>query len=91
MKNILRVIQQTEPIQVPSQKAESGTIAKSYITLQELGGPYENKYLVTLFGNAATCKYFPGDIVFAALRFSTHEHNGSTFQDIVATEILKAI
>ena len=90
MKNLFRVIKQTEPIQVPSQKAEGGMISKSTIVLQELGGKYENAYVVTLLGNAATCKYYPNDLVFAALRFSTREYNGATYQDIVANEIIKS-
>jgi hypothetical protein len=75
---------------VPSQKAEGGMISKSTIVLQELGGKYENSYIVTLLGNAATCQYYSGDLVFAALRFSTREYNGTTYQDIVANEIIKA-
>ena len=90
MRNLLRVIKQTKPIQVASGKAEGGMISKSTLVLQELGGRYENSYVVTLLGNGATCKYHPGDLVFAALRFTTHEHNGATYQDIVANEILKA-
>ncbi len=90
MNNIFRVIKQTEPIQVPSQKTEGGMISKSTIVLQELGGKYENTYVVTLLGNAATCQYYSGDLVFAVLRFSTREYNGTTYQDIVANEIIKA-
>ena len=90
MKSLFRVVKQTEPIQVPSQKAEGGMISKSTIVLQELGGKYENAYVVTLLGNAATCKYYPNDLVFAALRFSTREYNGVTYQDIVANEIIKS-
>ncbi len=90
MKSLFRVIKQTEPIQVSSQKAEGGMISKSTIVLQELGGKYENTYVVTLLGNAATCQYYSGDLVFAALRFSTREYNGTTYQDIVANEIIKA-
>lgn len=89
MINLFRVIKQTEPIQVASLKAEGGTISKSTLVLQELGGKYENSYVVTLLGNAAMGKYLSGDLVFAALRFTTHEHNGTMYQDIVANEILK--
>ena len=65
-------------------------ISKSTIVLQELGGKYENTYVVTLLGNAATCQYYSGDLVFAALRFTTREYNGVTYQDIMANEMIKA-
>ncbi|MBO5704132.1 MAG: hypothetical protein J6R91_06170 [Bacteroidaceae bacterium] len=89
MKNIFKVIKQTEPIQVSSQKAEGGMINKSTIVLQELGGRYENTYVVALLGSSAMCKFYAGDLVVAALHFSTHEHNATTYQDIVANEIIK--
>lgn len=90
MKNFFRVIKQTEPIQVSSQKAEGGMISKSTIVLREIGGKYENTYAVTLLGNSAICKFYADDLVVAALRFSVREHNGITYQDIVANEIIKA-
>ncbi len=30
-----------------------------------------------------------GDVVVATLRFSTHEYQGQTFQEILATDIVK--
>ena len=88
MKNIFRVIQQSEPQQVPSQKAEGGQVTKSTIVLQAFGGKYENVYVCTLFGNSATCKWYPGELVFASLRFQAHEYNGQWYQDIVVSEII---
>ena len=40
-------------------------------------------------GSLAACKFYEGDLVAATLRFSTHEHQGQVFQDIVATDIVK--
>ena len=88
MKTIFRIIHQSEPQQVPSQKAEGGLMNKCTIVLQEIGGKYENIYACTLFGNSATCKWFPGELVFAALRFQAHEYNGQWYQDITVAEIV---
>ena len=88
MKGFFKVQKQGEPIQIPSQKAEGGQLTKSMITLQELGGKYANTYLCTMFGNTALCKWTPGEIVFASLRFEVREHNGNSYQDIVVNEII---
>ena len=88
MKHLFRVINQSEPQQVPSQKAEGGQVTKSTIVLQAFGGKYENVYVCTLFGNSATCKWYPGELVFASLRFQAHEYNGQWYQDIVVSEIV---
>ena len=73
MSKIYKIVKQGEPIQIPSQKAEGGQLTKSMITLQELGGKYANTYLCTMFGNTALCKWTPGEIVFASLRFEVRE------------------
>ena len=88
MKSIFRVIHQGEPQQIPSQKAEGGMTSKCSIVLQELGGKYENMYVCTRFGNGAQCKWYPGELVHAALRFQAHEYNGQWYQDIVVGEII---
>ena len=88
MKHLFRVINQSEPQQVPSQKAEGGQVTKSTIVLQELGGKYANTYQCTIFGNAALCRWTPGEVVFASLRFEVREYNGNNYQDIIANEIV---
>ena len=88
MSKIYRIVKQGETIQIPSQKAEGGQLTKSMITLQELGGKYANTYLCTMFGNTALCKWTPGEIVFASLRFEVREHNGNNYQDIIVNEII---
>ena len=39
--------------------------------------------------NLAACRFYEGDVVLATLRFSTHEYQGQTFQEILATELVK--
>ena len=87
---ILRVVRQGEAFSVQSQKKESGQIQKCNIVLRELGGSkYENEYACTMLGNLAVCKFYEGDVVIATLRFSTHEYQGQTFQEILATDVVK--
>jgi hypothetical protein len=68
--------------------------------LRELGGSrsaegrlqgkkFENEYVCAMLGNLAACKFYEGDVVAATLRFSTHEYQGQTFQEILATDIVK--
>ena len=86
---ILKVVQQGEAFAVQSQKAESGQTMKCKIVLQEMGGKYENQYAAAMLGNVAQCRFTPGDLVVAALRFSTREYNGAVYQDILVTDIEK--
>ena len=85
----MRVVQQGEPFAVQSQKSENGQMMKCNIVLQEMGGKYENQYAAAMLGNAAQCKFYPGDLVAVTLRFTTHEHNGQVYQDILVTDIEK--
>ena len=89
MNNFYRVMAQSDTIFVPSQKAEGGQISKCNIVLQELGGKYENSYVATILGEQAKTRVTQGDLVVAALRFSTREYNGQVYQDIVVNEIIK--
>ena len=87
---IMRVVQQGEAFAVQSQKSENGQMMKCNIILQEMGGKYENQYAAAMLGNMAQCKYAPGELVAVTLRFTTHEHNGQVYQDILVTDIEKA-
>ena len=89
MKSIFKVVQQGEAFAVQSQKSDSGQTMKCNIVLQELGGKFENQYLGAMLGELAGLRFVEGDLVVAALRFSTRDYNGSTFQDILVTEIVK--
>jgi hypothetical protein len=86
---ILRVVRQGEAFGVQSAKAEGGQIQKCNIVLRELGGKFENEYVCAMLGNLAACRFYEGDIVCATLRFSTHEYQGQTFQEVLATDIVK--
>ena len=86
---ILKVVRQGEAFSVQSAKQESGSIQKCNIVLKELGGKFENEYVCAMLGNLATCRFCEGDVVVATLRFSTHEYQGQTFQEILATDIVK--
>ena len=86
---ILKVVRQGEAFSVQSSKQESGSIQKCNIVLKELGGKFENEYVCAMLGNLAACKFYEGDVVVATLRFSTHDYQGQTFQEILATDIVK--
>ena len=89
MKQIFKVVAQSETFSVPSQKAEGGQISKCNVVLQELGGKFENSYVATILGEQARTRFELNDLVVAALRFSTREYNGQVYQDIVVNEIIK--
>ena len=87
---ILKVVRQGEAFSVQSQKQESGSLQKCNIVLREMGGSkYENEYVCTMLGNLAGCRFYEGDVVVATLRFSTHEYQGQTFQEILCSDIAK--
>ena len=86
---ILKVVRQGEAFGVQSARAEGGTIQKCNIVLKELGGKFENEYVCAMLGNLAACRFYEGDVVMATLRFSTHEYQGQTFQEILVTELVK--
>ena len=89
MKSIFKVIAQSEPFAVQSQKAEGGQISKCNIVLQELGGKFENSYVATILGEQANMHFVKNELVVASLRFSTREYNGQVYQDIMVNEIVK--
>ena len=83
------MVRQGEAFSVQSSKQESGSIQKCNIVLKELGGKFENEFVCAMLGNLAACRFYEGDVVVATLRFSTHEYQGQTFQEILATELVK--
>ena len=86
---ILKVVSQGEASYIPSKKSENGQLAKCVIRLKEPGGDYEDEYLATVFGNLALVKFMKGELVLAVLEFRTHESNGTTYQDVIAKELVK--
>ncbi len=83
MKSLFKVVSQSEPVSINTQ---NGATQKSTIVLQEAGGKYENSFVASLIGGQI--KVSPGDIVWASLRFSAREYNGSVYQDITIQEIV---
>ena len=83
MKTLFKVVSQSDAISINTQ---NGPSQKSTIVLQELGGKYEDSYVASLIGNQT--KVYPGDFVWASLRFSARDYNGSTYQDITIQEII---
>ena len=86
---ILRVKKCGVMTTVQSEKSENGMLNKRTLVLQELGGKYENSYVVTTLGNLATIEFAEGELVIANLRFQTREYNGQVFMDVIANEIEK--
>ena len=87
---ILKVVRQGEAFSVQSKQSETGQIQKCNIVLRELGGSkFENEYVCAMLGNLAACRFYEGDLVVATMRFSTHEYQGQTFQEILLTDIVK--
>lgn len=86
---IMRVVKCGEQFTVKSEKSENGQMAKRNLVLQEVGGKYENQYVVAALGNLAVCQFYENDIVIATMRFTTREYNGQMFQDIVVTDLIK--
>jgi hypothetical protein len=86
---ILRVKKCGVMTTVQSEKSENGMLNKRTLVLQELGGKYENSYVVTTLGNLATIEFAEGELVIANLRFQTREYNGQAFMDVIANEIEK--
>lgn len=88
MKKLFKIISQSQPCKV--QKQDGTVMSKCTVVLQEFGGKFEDSYVCSLLGNAALCTFHPDELVYAALRFSHHEHNGAVYQDITVQDIVKA-
>lgn len=87
MKKIFKVVSQSE-VQVLQLK-DGGTLKKCILVLKDVGGDYEDEFAVTLLGNLAGCKFYQGELVYAALYFSTHEYNSVVYQEVAARDVLK--
>lgn len=72
MKTFFKVINQGTPFGVTKQ--DGTTLNKCQIVLQEFGGKYENSYVCNLIGNSALLKFYPGDLILAALTFKHNEY-----------------
>ena len=70
-------------------QSKNGVLNKRTLVLQELGGKFEDSYVVTALGNLATIEFAEGELVLANLRFQTREYNGQVFMDVIANELIK--
>ena len=88
---IFKVVSQTEPVYVQSKKQENGQLAKCNVHLKGIGGEYAEAFYAVAFGENATQKLEPGELVAVSLKFGTHvnKDNGAIYQDVVATGIQK--
>lgn len=86
MKKLFKVVAQLEPFTV--NKQDGSQLTKCQIVLQDIGGKYEDSYVCTLLGNSAQCKFYPGDFVYAALRFQHLEYQGKFYQDITVQDFI---
>ena len=83
---ILRVLKSGA---MTTAQSENGVINKRQLVLQELGDKWANTYVVTVFRNLATIEFSEGELVVVSMQFRTHEYNGQTYMDVVATDIVK--
>ena len=83
MQNIFKIVSQTEAVTINTQ---NGQMQKTTLVMQEVGGKYADTFVAALIGNQV--KFFKGDIVWAALRFSCRDYNGNTYQDITIQDIV---
>ena len=88
---IFKVVSQTEPVFVQSKKQENGQLAKCNVHLKGIGGDFAEEFYAVAFGENATQKLEPGELVAVSLRFGTHvnQDNGAIYQDVVAQGIQK--
>ena len=84
---ILKVIKSGEELTVKSENSGTGQLKKRILVLKELGGDYENEYVVSVLGNAASLVWYEGDLVVVTLRCKTKSNNGHIFQDITVKDI----
>ena len=87
-EKFFRVVKCGDKFSVKSEKSEGGSLDKRIMVLQELGGKFENQYVVAALGQLANTHLQVGDLVIAVLRFQSREYNGQMYQDITATELM---
>ena len=55
--NIMKVKSCSEQFYVKSEKADNGQMAKRNLVLQEIGGKFENSYLVAVLGRSSFSRH----------------------------------
>ena len=87
--SFFKVVSQDTVTYRPSKTQEGKEIVVCGVRLREFGTKNSDEFLCTLYGNAALAKFYPDDVVVAALRFKVRESGEKKFQDIVVTDIYK--
>ena len=88
--SILKVVSQGDVIYVPSSKEANGQLAKCVLRLKSLsGGKFGDEFACALFGNAALCRLYEGDVLAASLQFRVHEVGGQLYQDVTCNDFVK--
>lgn len=83
------VVEQTPVVKVQSRRDDGKMIAKSTLRLRSVGGMYADEFVCTLLDEMAGFEFSAGQLVKAALRFSTHKAtNGVYYQDIIVNGII---
>ena len=83
IKSLFKVVSQTEPTTI---NTKNGQTQKSTIVLQETGDQFADSYVASLLGNQP--KFYPGDVIWASLRFAARQYNGSAYQDITMQDFV---
>ena len=92
MKNIFRIVTIGEPQTIQKKDCTEGIT--QHLVLREQGGPYEDAYLVTWFGNEPLNNLAQGMCIAASIRMRVNEGVYSTgdvpetryYQDAVLQE-----
>ena len=83
MQSLFKVVSQSAAVTIDTK---NGPKQKSTVVLQETGDKFADSYVASLFGNQV--QLYPGDLVWAVLRFATREWNGSIYQEITLQEVI---
>ncbi len=91
MKNIFRIVNVCEPQTIT--RNDGSELIKQHLVVREQGGPYEDAYLVTWFGNEPL-KLSQGMCIAASIRMRVNEGTYATgdvpetryYQDAVLQE-----
>ena len=75
MKNIFRIVTVCEPQKIT--KNDGSELIKQQLVIREQGGPYEDAYLVTWFGNEPL-KLSQGMCIAASIRMRVNEGTYAT-------------
>lgn len=85
----LKVKSQSQPVQVQSQREESGQTLMSTLLATEIHPEPGQQFSIALFGKRAEVQYKEGDLLLAALNFQIRQGSAGTYQAVYAEELIK--